>query len=164
MHGYCSCTNYFFILFFLSPLSNYFSPLRLQQPVASPMSTTTQCGRIRRRKKKITTQPPNPAPPPNIATQHIKLTQNQQKINPKSMEKQLENPTQNQDKPTQSNQRTKKNSDEIKAKINQNLDDHHHLTTTTISTQHHPTITNLPPQPISTFDNPNTKSIKSNQK
>ena len=54
--------------------------------------------------------------------------------------------------------KTKKNLDEIKAKINQNSDDHHHPTTTTISTQHHPTITSLPPQPISTFDNPNTKS------
>ena len=36
--------------------------------------------------------------------------------------------------------------------------------TTAISTQHHPTITDLPPQPISAFDNPNTKSTKSNQK
>ena len=33
-----------------------------------------------------------------------------------------------------------------------------------IQTQHHPIITGLPPQPISTFDNPNTKSTKSNQK
>ena len=32
-----------------------------------------------------------------------------------------------------------------------------------IQTEHHPTITGLPPQPISTFDNPNTKSTKSNQ-
>ena len=35
-----------------------------------------------------------------------------------------------------------------------------------LQTQHHPTITSLPPQstkPISTFDNPNTKSTKPNQ-
>ena len=49
MHGYCSCVTDFFILFFLSPLSSYFS---------SPTFTTTQRGKIRRRKKKITTQPP----------------------------------------------------------------------------------------------------------
>ena len=65
-----------------------------------PTFTTTQRARIRRRKKKITTQPPNLAPPPHTATYHRKLTQNQQKINPKSTEKQLENPTQNQYKPT----------------------------------------------------------------
>ena len=91
MHGYCSPCKWLFYSFFLSPLSNYFP---------SPTFTTTQRARIRRRKKKITTQPPNLAPPPNTATYHRKLIQNQQKINPKSTEKQLENPTQNQDKPT----------------------------------------------------------------
>ena len=85
MHGYCSPCKWLFYSFFLSPLSNYFP---------SPTFTTTQRTRIRRRKKKITTQPPN------TATYHRKLTQNQQKINPKSTEKQLENPTQNQYKPT----------------------------------------------------------------
>ena len=39
-------------------------------------------------------------PPPNTATQHIKISQNQHKINLKSTKKQLENLTQNQDKPT----------------------------------------------------------------
>ena len=90
----------FFILFFSLLYQTTSLPLCLQQPAASPTSTITQHGRIRRRKKKITTQLPNPAPPPNIATQHRKLPQNQQKINPKSTKKQLENPTQNQDKPT----------------------------------------------------------------
>ena len=91
MHGYYSPCKWLFYSFFLSPLSNYFP---------SPTFTTTQRARIRRRKKKITTQPPNLAPPPNTATYHRKLTQNQQKINPKSTEKQLENPTQNQSKLT----------------------------------------------------------------
>ena len=72
----------------------------LLQKFSLPTSTKTQRDIIRRRKQKITTQLPNPAPPPNTATQHRKLTQNQQKINPKSTEKQLENPTQNQDKPS----------------------------------------------------------------
>ena len=57
-----------FFKFFFSLLYQTTSlPLRLQQPVASPMSTTTQDGRIRR-KQKITTQPPNPAPPPNTTS------------------------------------------------------------------------------------------------
>ena len=38
-------------------------------------------------RQNITTQPPNPAPPPNTTTQHKKLTQNQQKINGKTIRK-----------------------------------------------------------------------------
>ena len=99
MHGYCSCANDFFILFFSLLYQTISLPLRLQQLVASSTSTTTQRGRIRRRKKKITTQPPNSAPPPNTATQHKKLTQNQRKSNQKTQLKiktnPLENPTQN---------------------------------------------------------------------
>ena len=67
MHGYYSCANdFFFILFFSLPYQTTSLPLCLQQPTASPTSTTTQHGRIRR-KKKITTEPPNPQPPPNTA-------------------------------------------------------------------------------------------------
>ena len=68
MHGYCSCANDFFIPFFSLLYQITSLPLRLQQPAASPTSTTTQHGRIRRKMKKITTQPPNLAPPPNTAT------------------------------------------------------------------------------------------------
>ena len=90
MHGYYSCANDFFILFFSLLYQTISLPLRLQQPVASPTSTTTQHGRIRRRKKKITAKP-------STNTKHRNLAQ---KINPKSTEKQLENPTQNQSKLT----------------------------------------------------------------
>ena len=80
-----------FLFFFFSLLDQTISlPRRLQQPVASLTSTTTQHGRIRRRKKKITTKP-------STTTKHCNLAQ---KINPKSTEKQLENPTQNQSKLT----------------------------------------------------------------
>ena len=104
MHGYCSCTNNFFILFFSLFYQTTSLPLRLQQPVASPTSTMTQHGKIRRWKKKITTEPPNPTAPPNTATQHKKLTQNLDEI--------------------------KQNPNEIKAKINQAklTNTHHHQT------------------------------------
>ena len=49
MHGYCLCANDFFILFFSLLYQTTSLPLCLQQLAASPTSTTTQRGRIRRK-------------------------------------------------------------------------------------------------------------------
>ena len=49
------------------------------------------------KKKEEENNHPTTKPKPNTTTKHHNLAQ---KINPKSTEKQLENPTQNQDKPT----------------------------------------------------------------
>ena len=74
------------LLFFLSPLSNYFS-----------FSTYDYNPAWQNKKKEEENNHPTTKPKPNTTTKHHNL---EQKINPKSTEKQLENPTQNQDKPT----------------------------------------------------------------
>ena len=95
IHGYCSCANDFF-KFFFSLLCQTTHPLHLQQLAASPMSTTTSSfpnvyNNLAQQNNKKEAENNHPTTKPsNLA----------QKINPKSMEKQLENPTQNQDKPT----------------------------------------------------------------
>ena len=93
IHGYCSCKNDFFLLiFFLSPLSNYFS--------SSTSTTTSSFPNVYNnpgRQNKKEAENNHPTTKPSTTTKHYKLAH---KINPKSMENQLENPTQNQDKPT----------------------------------------------------------------
>ena len=82
----------FFYSFFLSPLSNYFS---------SSTSTTTSSfpniyNNSAQQNKKKEEENNHPTTKPNTTTKHRNLAQ---KINKKSTEKQLENPTQNQDNP-----------------------------------------------------------------
>ena len=81
------------MIFFLSPLSNNFS---------SSTSTTTNSfpniyNNPARQNKKKEEENDHPTTKPSTTTKHRNLAQ---KINPKSTEEQLENPTQNQDKPT----------------------------------------------------------------
>ena len=83
---------FFLLIFFLSPLSNYFS--------SSTSTTTSSFPNVYNnpgRQNKKEAENNHPTTKPSTTTQHCKLAH---EINSKSMENQLENPTQNQDNPT----------------------------------------------------------------
>ena len=82
IHGYCSCVNDFFIPFF--------SLLSIKLLLFPNIYNNPTC------QNKKEEENNHPTTKPNATTKHRNIAQ---KINPKSIEKQLENPTQNQDKP-----------------------------------------------------------------